>query len=200
MDLVFNAAEIDRVKLYFIIDEYDHFANDLIAMGNRLGKNFYKTMVSANGLVRDFYERIKNSTKFVPSRTFITGISPVMLDDLTSGYNISTNLTLEPAYNEMMGFTQDEVEWLMHETGVNPEHINVDMQAYYDGYLFNIKGANRVYNPAMMLYFFNQILRNHNWNISLPTFRSTLSANCQTTTCNALMKSTSRLCCLHICS
>ncbi|GHT44308.1 hypothetical protein AGMMS49965_19700 [Bacteroidia bacterium] len=161
LDTAFSAAEQDNVKIYFIIDEYDHFANDLIAMGNRLGKDFYKTMVSANGLVRDFYERIKNSTKFVSSRTFITGISPVMLDDLTSGYNISTNLTLEPTYNEMMGFTQDEVEWLMHETGVDPAYITVDMEAYYNGYLFDIEGANRVYNPAMVLYFFNQIIRNN---------------------------------------
>ncbi|GHT64014.1 hypothetical protein AGMMS50239_20960 [Bacteroidia bacterium] len=86
-------------------------------------------MVSANGLVRDFYERIKNSTKFVPSRTFITGISPVMFDDLTIGYNISTNITLHEKYNEMMGFTKKEVDWLMHETGVNPDFINVDMEA-----------------------------------------------------------------------
>ncbi|MDR0834477.1 MAG: ATP-binding protein [Candidatus Symbiothrix sp.] len=159
MDLVFNAAEIDKVKIYFIIDEYDHFANDLIAMGNRFGKDFYKTMVAANGLVRDFYERIKASTKSIPSRTFITGISPVMLDDLTSGYNIAEILTLNPKYNEMMGFTQEEVEWLMRETGVDANLINVDMEAYYDGYLFNIDGKQRVYNPAMMLYFFNQILQ-----------------------------------------
>ena len=94
MDLVFNAAATDKVKIYFIIDEYDHFANDLIAMGSYLGKDLYKMMIAANGIVRDFYERIKSSTKFVSSRTFITGISPVMLDDLTSGYNISTNFTL----------------------------------------------------------------------------------------------------------
>jgi hypothetical protein len=101
LNIVFRAAKSIGCKVFVIIDEYDHFANDLIAMGNRLGKDFYKTMVSANGLVCDFYERIKASTKSIPSRTFITGISPVMLDDLTSGYNISTNLTLNYRYNEM---------------------------------------------------------------------------------------------------
>ncbi|WP_055431324.1 AAA family ATPase [Candidatus Symbiothrix dinenymphae] len=159
MDLVFQAAKTDNVKVYFIIDEYDHFANDLIAMGSLLGKDLYKTMIAANGLVRDFYERIKASTKFVASRTFITGISPVMLDDLTSGYNISINFTLEPEYNEMMGFTQEEVDWLMHETGVNADFIAVDMPTYYDGYLFCEEGKSRVYNPAMVLYFFYQILQ-----------------------------------------
>ncbi|MDR1674962.1 MAG: ATP-binding protein [Tannerella sp.] len=156
---VFAAAEQNRVKLFFFIDEYDHFANDLIAMGNRLGKDLYKTTISANGLVRDFYERIKIAAKAsTVYRTFITGISPVMLDNLTSGYNIATMLTLKPGYNEMMGFTQEEVERLMAETGVNPAHIQVDMEAYYNGYLFHKDGKHRVYNPAMILYFFNRVL------------------------------------------
>jgi hypothetical protein len=154
----FSAAQQEDVQIFIIIDEYDHFANDLIAMGSRMGKDFYKTMIAANGLVRDFYEKIKIGTKSVVKQTFITGISPVMLDDLTSGYNIATVLTLNPRYNEMMGFTQEEVEWLMKETGVNPDFINVDMEAYYNGYLFNEDGEHRVYNPSMMLYFFHQIL------------------------------------------
>ncbi|MDR1222896.1 MAG: ATP-binding protein [Tannerella sp.] len=154
-DIAFNGG----FKIYVIIDEYDHFANDLIAMGTRTGKDFYKTMVSANGMVRDFYERIKAATKdYTVYRTFITGISPVMLDDLTSGYNIAKILTLNPKYNEMLGFTQAEVETLMKETGVNPTLINVDMEAYYNGYLFHQDGENRVYNPSMILYFFGQIL------------------------------------------
>ncbi|GHV64265.1 hypothetical protein FACS1894199_02120 [Bacteroidia bacterium] len=162
LQIAFNAVESAGKRIYIIIDEYDHFANDLIAMGKRLGKDLYKAMIAANGIVRDFYERIKDATKSsIVSRTFITGISPVMLDDLTSGYNIATNLTLHEKYNEMMGFTKTEVEWLMHETGVNPDFINVDMEAYYDGYLFNKNGANRVYNPAMILYFFNQIVDLH---------------------------------------
>jgi hypothetical protein len=160
LEIAFNAAIGNGFRIYVIIDEYDHFANDLIAMGTWAGKDFYRTMVAANGLVRDFYERIKAATKSSAAyRTFITGISPVMLDDLTSGYNIAQILTLEPQYNEMMGFTQDEVEWLMRETGVDESCINVDIQTYYNGYLFHVDGQHRVYNPAMMLYFFGQILR-----------------------------------------
>ncbi|MDR1339133.1 MAG: ATP-binding protein [Prevotellaceae bacterium] len=155
----FNLAFNGGIKIYIIIDEYDHFANDLIAMGTLAGKDFYKTMVSANGMVRDFYERIKAATKDdTVFRTFITGISPVMLDDLTSGYNIAEILTLNPKYNEMLGFTQTEVETLMVETGVDPALINVDMEAYYNGYKFHPEGENRVYNPSMILYFFGQIL------------------------------------------
>jgi hypothetical protein len=160
LEVAFNAINAIGKQIYLIIDEYDHFANDLIAMGTHLGNNFYKAMIAANGLVRDFYERIKAGAKSsVVNRTFITGISPVMLDDLTSGYNIAVILTLNPKYNEMMGFTQEEVEWLMRETGVNPDHITIDMQEYYNGYLFNEEGAHRVYNPSMMVYFFEQILQ-----------------------------------------
>ncbi|MDR1330529.1 MAG: ATP-binding protein [Tannerella sp.] len=154
----FSLAFDGGIKIYVIIDEYDHFANDLIAMGTLAGKDFYKTMVAANGMVRDFYERIKTATKKSAYRTFITGISPVMLDDLTSGYNIAKILTLNPKYNEMLGFTQAEVDTLMRETGVDPALINVDMETYYNGYLFHQDGENRVYNPSMILYFFSQIL------------------------------------------
>ncbi|GHV67302.1 hypothetical protein FACS1894199_12510 [Bacteroidia bacterium] len=159
LQIAFEAINAAGKNIYVIIDEYDHFANDLIAMGNRLGKDLYKTVIAANGIVRDFYERVKDGAKSsIVSRTFITGISPVMLDDLTSGYNIATILTLNPKYNEMMGFTQEEVEWLMKETGVNPDYITIDMEAYYNGYLFHKNGAHTVYNPAMVLYFFSQII------------------------------------------
>jgi hypothetical protein len=157
--VAYSAADTAGKKIFVIIDEYDHFANDLIALGNRAGNNIYKQMVHANGLVRDFYETLKIATKTVLDRIFITGISPVMLDDLTSGFNIATNLTLDLQYNEMMGFTQDEVDTLMVATGVDPAYINVDMKTYYDGYLFHKDGENRVYNPAMILYFFEQILK-----------------------------------------
>jgi hypothetical protein len=110
----YSAAKAANVKLFIIIDEYDHFANDLIATG---GIDFYKSMVQANGVVRDFYETLKIGTSDVVDRIFITGISPVMIDDLTSGFNIAVNLTLEEGYNNIMGFTEQEVEQLMNEAG-----------------------------------------------------------------------------------
>jgi hypothetical protein len=82
-----------------------------------------------------------------------------MLDDLTSGFNMAAILTLDLAYNEMMGFTRQEVDALMVETGVNPDLINVDMELFYGGYLFHDEGENRMYHPSMILFFFNQILK-----------------------------------------
>ncbi|MDR0757702.1 MAG: AAA family ATPase, partial [Tannerella sp.] len=159
LQIAYGAAQSAKIKLLVLIDEYDHFANDLIAMGKYMGEEVYKSMVAANGLVRDFYETLKIGTSTVVDRIFITGISPVMLNDLTSGFNIADNLTLELQYNEMMGFTQEEVNALMIETGVDPACINVDMELYYNGYLFHRDGKNRVYNPSMILYFFNRILK-----------------------------------------
>jgi hypothetical protein len=158
MDVLFGAVRTTRVKLFIIIDEYDHFANDLIAMGNRLGDDVYLRMVRANGMVRDFYETLKIGSTDVVGRIFITGISPVMLDDLTSGFNTSTNYSLKKQYNEMMGFTQDEVNALMIETGVDPALIDIDMGLYYNGYLFHPAGENRLYNSSLVLYFFDLLL------------------------------------------
>ncbi|MDR2627253.1 MAG: AAA family ATPase, partial [Dysgonamonadaceae bacterium] len=101
LEVAYNAAKEAGKQIFILIDEYDHFANDLIAMGSHTGDDVYKKMVRANGLVRDFYETLKTATKTVLGRIFITGISPVMLDDLTSGFNIAVNLTLKLKYNEM---------------------------------------------------------------------------------------------------
>ena len=149
------ALQAANVKIFVIIDEYDNFANDLIAMGV---EEAYKKAVRANGIVRDFYKTLKVGAKTSIDRIFITGISPMMLDDLTSGFNTAVNLTLEERYNNMMGFTIQEVEQLMDETGVNRNFINVDMQWYYNGYLFNKNATDRIYNPSMMMFFFNQII------------------------------------------
>jgi hypothetical protein len=160
LDWSFRIAESAKMKVFVIIDEYDHFANDLIAIGSVLGDDFYKKMITANGLVRDFYEKLKIMAKYgIVAQTFITGISPIMLDDLTSGYNISSNLSLDSQYNEMLGFTQKEVNKLMEAIGIKSDQIDIDMVHYYNGYLFNEEGENKVYNPSMILYVFDQLLK-----------------------------------------
>ena len=158
LDILFRKIESAKLKLFVIIDEYDHFANDLIAIGSHQSKDFYHRMIEANGLVRDFYEILKIGTSTVLDRIFITGISPVMLDNLTSGFNIADNLTTKARYNEMLGFTQAEVDALMIETGVDPAKIDIDMASYYNGYLFSGDSENRLYNSTMVLFFFNLII------------------------------------------
>jgi hypothetical protein len=154
---VFSAVKVAGAKLFVLIDEYDHFANDLIALGT-LGDNVYRNMVRSNGLVRDFFENLKDGTKSVVSRIFLTGISPMMMNDLTSGFNIADNLTLEERYNEMLGFTQEEVDVLIATSGIDRALITIDIARYYNGYLFSEDAETRVYNPNMALYFLRQIL------------------------------------------
>ncbi|MDR2171412.1 MAG: AAA family ATPase, partial [Planctomycetaceae bacterium] len=138
LDWAFRIAESAGIKIFVIIDEYDHFANDLIARGSKLGDDFYKNAVCVNGIVRDFYEKLKiASGDGIIGQTFITGISPVMLDDLTSGYNIATNLTLDLQYNEILGFTRNEVNEIMNEINIDESKIEIDIEYYYNGYLFN---------------------------------------------------------------
>lgn len=97
---------LDRVStrldhsVYVMIDEYDHFANELLSFHF----NEFNNAVSKNGYVRKFYEALKTATfDSTISRIFITGVSPITLDSMTSGYNISTNLSLNPIFNEMFG-------------------------------------------------------------------------------------------------
>jgi hypothetical protein len=119
----------------------------------------YTSEVKAGGIVRSFYELLKAGTDSVVRRIFITGINPMMINDLTSGFNMATDYSLFPKYNEMFGFTREEVEWLMQETGVDKNLIKVDMETYYNGYMFNNNGKDKVYNSQMILYLFNQVLQ-----------------------------------------
>ncbi|MDR2728695.1 MAG: AAA family ATPase, partial [Chitinispirillales bacterium] len=108
LTMAFNAAADANIPIFLIIDEYDHFANNLIALGKT-----YKAEVKAGGIVRSFYENLKTGTKSVVRRIFITGISPMMINDLTSGFNMATDYSLFPKYNEMFGLTKEEVEQLI---------------------------------------------------------------------------------------
>ena len=96
-------------KIYVIIDEYDHFANELLSFNT--GK--FKELVSKNGKVRKWYEILKKGTESVIDRIFITGVAPITLDSLTSGFNIISDITRDREFNEMMGFTQDELVEMM---------------------------------------------------------------------------------------
>lgn len=140
-------------KIYLLIDEYDHFANELVAF--RIEE--FKQSVSRNGYVRKFYESIKSATgDGLVDRIFITGVSPLTLDSLTSGFNIGTNLSLDRQFHNMLGFTEEEVATIL--TGVGVQDVDLpasmaDMREWYNGYLFNGRVTTRLYNPDMVLFF-----------------------------------------------
>jgi hypothetical protein len=140
-------------KLYILIDEYDHFANELIAFY----LEDFKEIVSRNGFVRKFFELIKIETSSgLVERLFATGVSPVTLDSLTSGFNIAAKLSEDLELHDMMGFTEAETMDMLSFAGV-PEvdmpRIIRDLRDWYDGYRFNPDAPSRLYNPEMVIYF-----------------------------------------------
>ena len=143
-------------KIYLLIDEYDHFANELISIDMAR----FKSDVSQNGFVRKFYESLKTATQDgIIDRIFITGVSPITLDSLTSGFNIADNISLNPIFHDMMGFTHQEVETILHKSAIPVEKISEilsDLTEWYDGYRFSNRLSQALFNPDMVLYFLKE--------------------------------------------
>ncbi|BBE31243.1 hypothetical protein OSSY52_13840 [Tepiditoga spiralis] len=143
-----------KTKIYLLIDEYDHFANELLSF--KLDE--FKNIVSKTGFVRKFYEVIKEGTRSVIDRLFITGVAPITLDSLTSGFNISKNMSTTLELNEMMGFTESEVKDILKEYQINDDILQ-DMKFSYNGYMFNERASKKIYNSDMVLYFISEYNR-----------------------------------------
>ena len=151
------ASQIDKA-IFVLIDEYDNFANELITGGK---KNTYESILHGEGFVKVFYKAIKDATMDNINRIFMTGVSPIMLDDLTSGFNITRNYTLDERLNGMMGFTKEELLSVIDQVSINDINLKnkicEDMTTYYNGYKFNKRGKS-VFNPDMSMYFLDNYL------------------------------------------
>ena len=145
-------------KIYVIIDEYDHFANELLGFY----PEHFRRLVSKNGRVRKWYEVLKEGTETVVDRIFITGVAPITLDSLTSGFNIGKDITQDIEYNDMMGFTKNELIAILDSQGIKKEEqekILQIMKENYDGYKFCLNAKNQIYNSNMCLYFLSDYIR-----------------------------------------
>jgi hypothetical protein len=148
------STKIDK-PVFVLIDEYDHFANELLSFQF----DMFRNSVSKTGFVRKWYEVLKKATETIVKRIFAAGVSPITLDSLTSGFNIGDNITREETFNEMMGFTEEEVRHMVRETVSFPmsesnmsELIEI-LHKNYDGYLFSEKAKTRLFNSDMILYY-----------------------------------------------
>ena len=160
LDNLFKALYIQKPeeKIYVIIDEYDHFANELLGFNQEQ----FRGLVSKNGKVRKWYEILKKGTETVVDRIFITGVAPITLDSLTSGFNIGTDITKDEEFNEMMGFTQNELIEILNNQEIpenEQENILPIMKENYDGYKFCINVEEQIYNSNMCLYFLSKYIR-----------------------------------------
>jgi len=147
-------TKIDK-PVYVLIDEYDHFANELLSFQF----NLFADSISKTGFVRKWYEVLKKATESIVKRIFATGVSPITLDSLTSGFNIADNVTREEDFNEMMGFTENEVRQMVKETARFPmdendmDDLMEKLHKNYNGYLFSEKAKERLFNSDMILYY-----------------------------------------------
>jgi hypothetical protein len=148
-----------KQKIYVLIDEYDNFANDLIKpiySNNTEEELDYIKVIKSDSYVRTFYKTLKKLVKEYTSRVFMTGVSPIMLDDLASGFNITTNITIRKEFNEMLGFTDVEVIHILRQLDIDDSELNKimkDLHFFYDGYLFSEESNTKLFNSDMFLYF-----------------------------------------------
>ena len=159
LDNLIKSFKIQKAenKIYVIIDEYDHFANELLGFRT----NEFKKLVSKNGKVRKWYEILKEGTESVVDRIFITGVAPITLDSLTSGFNISSDKTQDRDFNNMMGFIQTDLIEMMNSLGISDEEQDTllpIMKENYDGYQFSTKAQDKIYNSNMCLYFLKEYI------------------------------------------
>ncbi|MGD9732694.1 MAG: AAA family ATPase [Desulfamplus sp.] len=165
-----NAAAATPYPIYLLIDEYDNFANTVMMGIQILDRDFgrdthnqrYQSLVHEQGPLRTFFKTVKaltTSTMF--DRVFITGVSSVVMSDITSGYNVAENIYFVPKFNDLCGFTQAEVKAVIQEIveQCGWENSKVSevvelMKTYYNGYKFCYKSNEYIYNPTLCLYFF----------------------------------------------
>ena len=147
---------IEDKNIYILIDEYDHFANAILAYNMQ----DFLQIVGKGGFVRSFYEVIKGATQTgTVQKMFITGVTPITLDSLSSGFNIVLNISHHKQFNDMAGFTQKEAEYSLGETVFkrcninNREEFLAKVKTWYDGYLFNVKAHKKIYNSTLLNYF-----------------------------------------------
>ena len=144
------------IPLYLIIDEYDNFTNTVL---NEQGENVYWAITHADGFYRDVFKKFKGMFE----RIFITGVSPVTLDDVTSGFNIGWHISTKPEFNQMLGFSLEEVRKMFayyKEVGGIPATSDIEamideMKPWYDNYCFSedaLRTQSKVFNCDMVIY------------------------------------------------
>ena len=154
-------------KLYVIIDEYDNFTNTILAES---GVNAYNALCHGDGFFKDFFARLKaatSGTEAPVTRLFITGVSPVTMDDVTSGFNIGTNISLRPQFADFTGFRHDDLraiaDYYAPRCGFDADKAYDAAITWYDNYRFGSASAPSVANTTLVLYFFEQLVNAGVW-------------------------------------
>jgi len=156
-----TAVQATPYPLYLFIDEYDNFANQVLMAGQGDGHARYAELVQGEGIFKTVFKAIKTASRGQGlERVFITGVSPVVMADISSGYNVAKNIYLEPEFNHLCGFTEAEVTAVLqqvaagcHFSAAQVTEALTMLRTLYNGYCFNPARYEPIYNPTLVLYF-----------------------------------------------
>ncbi|MCP5127868.1 MAG: AAA family ATPase [Gammaproteobacteria bacterium] len=156
-----TAIQLAGHRLYLLIDEYDNFANDVLMTGRK--QDFYESLLYGEGLLKTVFKAVKAAAGGQGlDRVFIAGVSPIVLSDMTSGYNVGENIYLDETFNDLCGFTEAEIAHVLEQLATEggswpPTAVLETMRTFYNGYCFSPKARERLYNPTLSLYFLKHL-------------------------------------------
>jgi hypothetical protein len=156
-----TAVRLTPYRLYLLIDEYDNFANEILMGAHGAGRQRYESLLRGEGALKTVFKTVKAAAAGMGlDRVFITGVAPIVLSDLSSGYNVAENIYLEPQFHDLCGFTEAEIgealAAVVADCGLpagEAEAALTQMRLYYNGYRFSDTPAELIYNPTLALYF-----------------------------------------------
>jgi len=165
LDFIYKRCAKAGLPIYLFIDEYDHFTNDILSDDTKLLQ--YEDETHGEGYLRKFFNTIKAGSSSSIERIFVTGVSPVTMDDLTSGFNIGTNYTTDPDFNGTVGFDEEEVRTMFDyylscdDFPDTTDDLIQKMKLWYDSYCFAFEclGKPTMFNSDMTLYFLDNYVR-----------------------------------------
>ena len=164
LNIIGIAAEKEKSPLYLIVDEYDNFTNVVL---NEHGEKVYRALTHASGFYREIFKVFKGMF----SSIFMTGVSPVTLDDLTSGFNIGWHISTKPSFNQMLGFSTEDVREMIEyyktsgkiQADYDTDTIIGNIKPWYDNYCFSaeaLQTQSKVFNCDMVLYYIRNYMEN----------------------------------------
>ncbi len=153
--------------VYLLLDEYDNFANEVLLGGRSTSQQRYDRLIRGEGMLKTIFKAVKDGTEGRGiDRVFIAGVSPVVMSDVTSGFNIASDIYLEPEFGDLCGFHDEEVEEAVRQVAEicrfsdrHSEEVLTMMRTFYDGYCFSYDSEDRMYNPTLVLYFLEHLQR-----------------------------------------
>ncbi|UCH96273.1 MAG: AAA family ATPase [Candidatus Aminicenantes bacterium] len=165
LSIIRDLCKDSHQKSYAIIDEYDNFANSILSTA---GEKAYQDLTRGEGFFRSFFNVLKGGTDGMEApftRLFLTGVSPVTMDDVTSGFNIGKNVSIDDIFNQLLGFTNEDVIKMIEyyrQFGLikhDNQYLLDIMSQWYDNYIFSTKSTTKLFNPDMVLYFLDEYFK-----------------------------------------